>query len=1095
MQIAKVASDHEVEAVVVCGDSTHHAHPLPRTLAALGRLAGALDAAGISVVWVAGNHDPSVPAVAEHFVGTQQVALTPKVIRLGSVDVACLPYLPDRFVRAQVGGTATREEVSTALTAAAQQIVAGLAQQRRPGIPLVFAGHGTIAGSETSVGYQMGFVPEASWVLYPRDLEAFDFSAVGHIHRHQAFTGGVVPGSMLPLDFSEAEPKGVVIADVQPGLVNWTFMPLETPHVSTWDISGEQLADFAAGRFPVSEGEKLRVRVRCDEETARAYPPSRIAAALYEAGASLVQVDLTVERADRARDGGMTDELRPEVALARWAAQRGDATTYALDGAIKRLAADVLAELSPEGRSQQSDLSLVAIEAQDFIGVHDARIDFDGHGIYTLTGPVGVGKSTLGTDAPRFALFAASRAGSKPSEMLIRQGADSARASVELRAADGSEYRIVRKVKRGKSGSVTSAVDVLRRRDGEWVPFADDAKVRTGKVAVEQILGGLSDETLTTANFVVQGESDSFTRAKPEDRRRLIAEAAGLSVYDELADASRDHLRERVRSLELLHAKADPLRSRARQIPELETEYGNVEKDLQVASLNLAGAQALYEETREAVHKAEADVVEYDALTRYQDASANRRQQVETDLAAWRKKRAAATTILAEREALIAAREELAHVRAEIGDLLLRQERENAAMRERHDAERARNELRRRIDAMAAERKAEERAIAAQIEAAEAQAALVDDVQGCPVLLDIRANAIPACSLLGAAIAARESLAELTQRLEATMDPTKDEGALAWEWGRIEVPDLPPLSGVVEGALASARDREADLLRKCEIADKVAKAEEIVAQYAEAVAPLDAELATITADLERIGARLVEIGRAHALLAQARVLLTSHENAVEDGELSLAAARDRLAELRGRLAALREAATELESVERDITEIAGEVTAWKELVRAWQDCRVMTLETSVIPAIEDTANDVLRRFPYGLQIAFATQREKKASDGVSEALDITVLGGHGPVYEMCSGGQRSVIDFALHIAIALVVSRRAGSRLRFMFVDEPAFLDDAGYAAFAGVVRWVHAEFGITCVVSSHVADLISAIGGQELRVVPGENGSTLEVV
>jgi len=204
---------------------------------------------------------------------------------------------------------------------------------------------------------------------------------------------------------------------------------------------------------------------------------------------------------------------------------------------------------------------------------------------------------------------------------------------------------------------------------------------------------------------------------------------------------------------------------------------------------------------------------------------------------------------------------------------------------------------------------------------------------------------------------------------------------------------------------------------------------------------------------------------------------------------NIASAETRIAHAAGRLEEIRAAAAALADAETAVTAASFDLAAWTELGAAWRACRVSVLETSVIPSVENIANEILRRFPYGLQVGLNTQRNTTAG-GIAETLDVAVIGGHGAVYELCSGGQRTCIDFAFHVAIAIVVARRATSRLRYLFADEPEGLDEPGRMAFAAIARWVHATFGVTVVVASHAPDLIDALGGTRIDVVPGPDGA-----
>jgi DNA repair exonuclease SbcCD ATPase subunit len=839
--------------------------------------------------------------------------------------------------------------------------------------------------------------------------------------------------------------------------------------------------------------DKLRVRVKCREESARRFPPAAIVAQLTRAGAKYVQVELDVARPDRVRDTD-AEGLTPANALGRYLETREDLDSDARERVLFSGISTIEKLRAAAGSQAGGDLQLTAIEADDLLGVHHARVEFDGHGVYAVTGPVGAGKSTIGADAPRFALFGASRYGAKVTDQLVRQGADMASAAVELLAADGRVYRVVRKVKRTARGS-SSTLDVLEGIIGHsrptpigWDPLST-GKVADGQAVIDRILGGLTDETLAASSIVIQRNADAFMRARPEERKQLLAEAAGLSMFDQLTEASRDWLRGAERELELLHAKSAPLQARASAVAPVAEELAKAEDDAAHMEADVAALEAEAAEKRKAYDVADAKADDADRIA----AEGAERQReiaaIEDERKQWQQKKLLADLIITGKDELLAAREQLERVRADTVVLEAQQVADHERELARSHAQFIIAGKKRDLDRMAADRRGQSAVLGEKVEAAERVAKLVDQATCCAPE--------PSCVLLVNARAARDSIPTLAGRIGGLAEPSQAEFDLADEISKNEdaVPEVAPHPGILEGKLSSARATARALELKVQGAEKIAKAEEILTQYDEAIARLNVRLAFAETYKSQKDQQLEAFG------PNPRAAANAAQSAWENAVTAIAGARleeSRLtqlaAELRGRLTTLREAAHELEGIEREIIVAAADVATLKILVDAWRACRVNVLEASVIPAVEDTTNDILRRFPYGMQISFATQRERRSGEGMSEALDLEVLGGRAPVYEGCSGGQRTTIDFALHVAIALVVSRRASSRLRFLFCDEPEGLDEPGRSAFAAIARWVHETFGLTVLVASHAADLVDALGGQRIDVVVGPDGSTVEV-
>ena len=74
-----------------------------------------------------------------------------------------------------------------------------------------------------------------------------------------------------------------------------------------------------------------------------------------------------------------------------------------------------------------------------------------------------------------------------------------------------------------------------------------------------------------------------------------------------------------------------------------------------------------------------------------------------------------------------------------------------------------------------------------------------------------------------------------------------------------------------------------------------------------------------------------------------------------------------------------------------------------------------------------------------MQVQFVTQRARRGSSSEEpvETLDIVVTDeGDTRPYELFSGGEAFRVDFAIRIAISKLLTRRAGTRLQFLVIDE-----------------------------------------------------------
>ncbi|NUQ88852.1 MAG: SMC family ATPase, partial [Glycomyces artemisiae] len=188
--------------------------------------------------------------------------------------------------------------------------------------------------------------------------------------------------------------------------------------------------------------------------------------------------------------------------------------------------------------------------------------DFTDVDFFALTGPTGAGKSTV-LDAICFALY-----GRTPRWRVNTTQNALAPSAVEGRvrlvfAAAGTHYvatRILRRDRNGKVKTTTAALEQLP--DG--VNPADDESLVEGlgralagspsevSSAAERVIG-LPFEQFTKCVLLPQGEFAEFLHASPADRRKILENLLGHSVYrrvQQLAGAKRDAATTAMKTLE-----------------------------------------------------------------------------------------------------------------------------------------------------------------------------------------------------------------------------------------------------------------------------------------------------------------------------------------------------------------------------------------------------------------------------------------------------------------------------------------------------------------------------------------------------------------
>jgi len=151
---------------------------------------------------------------------------------------------------------------------------------------------------------------------------------------------------------------------------------------------------------------------------------------------------------------------------------------------------------------------------------------------------------------------------------------------------------------------------------------------------------------------------------------------------------------------------------------------------------------------------------------------------------------------------------------------------------------------------------------------------------------------------------------------------------------------------------------------------------------------------------------------------------------------------------------------------------------------------------NTLPEIEEEANDLLAKLTNNsTQISIESLRDLK-SGGIKETLDIKISDELGiRDYELYSGGEAFRIDFSLRIALSKLLTRRAGTKLRTLVMDEGfGTQDEEGIDNLVQAIQSISDDFDKILVIT-HLESLKEAFPTRiEVTKVP-EIGSRFEVI
>lgn len=340
--------EREVDLVIFAGDAYKRRNPSPTYQRAFARRIKRLADAGVPVVLLIGNHDLPTMVQRASSVDIFRTLDVPNVVvgraetvhrietKRGLVQVATVPYpVRQRLLAHDEYRGLSIEKLDEALEGIVTDNIRALAREVDPDLPTVLAAHlsvsGATYGSERSVMIGRDAVVLKSVVADP----AWDYVALGHIHKHQSLNQDEQPpivyaGSLERIDFGEeGQPKGFCWVELarDGGASDWTaeweFVELDArPFVTVRADVREALNPLMTLQQTIAEHDlegavvRLILHLRAEQEpTVR----DRDVRALLSDAYFVAGINREVEREARVRLGGLApEEMTDRELLAKY---------------------------------------------------------------------------------------------------------------------------------------------------------------------------------------------------------------------------------------------------------------------------------------------------------------------------------------------------------------------------------------------------------------------------------------------------------------------------------------------------------------------------------------------------------------------------------------------------------------------------------------------------------------------------------------------------------------------------------------------------------------------------------------------------------
>lgn len=689
----------------------------------------------------------------------------------------------------------------------------------------------------------------------------------------------------------------------------------------------------------------------------------------------------------------------------------------------------------------------VELELANFLAYRETEpLRFEGIHIACLAGPNGAGKSSL-LEAITWALWGKAR--SNAPDDLIHQGQTEMRVALTF-DQEGGRYKAIRQRKAGKRGASLLELLIWDPGTASWRGISEGG-MRATQDKIEKLLH-LDYDTFVNSAFLVQGRADEFTTKTPSERKQVLANILGLSVWEVHEDRAK---------AQLAANRSDSLRLDGR-LEEIERELGQrqryqAELDESHKAAEAAGARLTEIERKWAdLEKTRNELVTFqkqvDDLTR-------RITALERDI----------TETTREREKVLPQADKAAiqaaagAVRADVAALEPLQVQLGEATQARAG-----------LGEEAAHLRGINVALAPQTEPIKERVRILETTHD------------PTCPTCGQSLTEehrRQLLGELNREIE--------ERRQTYRVNQERIREIEDRLVILDRELGDLnlrlRNRSALDKRLAELEAAMAHADE-AATVAEGLAK-KVERWSKEAEADRSQRAEFE-GRAEE--SERRLKSASLTQAdVDRVRLEKRLADERVGGARQRLEAL-EAFVKLRlSLNQEKERLAADSSLVEDLREAFSKRGIpaMIIET-VVPELERSANELLARMTDGrMHVRIETQRETKSGD-VREALEIIISDELGDrPYELYSGGEAFRINFAIRIALSRLLARRAGAQLRSLFIDEGFGTQDVrGREHLVSAINSIQDDFDRILVIT-HIDELKEAFPAR-IEVTKTPDGS-----
>jgi exonuclease SbcD len=325
--IVDYAIEHAADIVLFSGDAFKTRDPNPTYQREFARQIMRLTRENIPTVLLVGNHDMPLMEKRASSVDIFRTLDVPNVIvgykeelhrietKHGIIQIGTAPWpIRSRLLQQDEHRGMTIEELDRALEDTVEEELNRLAESVDPSFPAVLAGHFTVAGSKYGSERSVMIGRDTVISLSVLNKPAWDYVAMGHIHKHQDVNPGQYPsvvysGNLERIDFGEEhESKGFCWVKVMRGATTWEFIPIKARKFITIEADATKDGDnpteaaLRAIERTIIKDAVVRVRVKMLQTQEILFKAKDVEKALQDAQ-YVVGISKDVQRDVRTRIG------------------------------------------------------------------------------------------------------------------------------------------------------------------------------------------------------------------------------------------------------------------------------------------------------------------------------------------------------------------------------------------------------------------------------------------------------------------------------------------------------------------------------------------------------------------------------------------------------------------------------------------------------------------------------------------------------------------------------------------------------------------------------------------------------------------------